>query len=199
MAIMIIRHGETPLNAARIVQHPGTPLSARGADQARRIAVRLAPLGVGSILSSDFLRTRMTADAVADATGAPLATTPSLRERAMGDLEGRRHADLGLDFHAPDFDPPGGESPEAFADRVARAWDEVVTAARAREGRLAVITHGLVCHALARAGILGEEARQAPTQWANTSLTVVEGGPPWRAELLACTAHLEERAVSGAA
>ena len=199
MAILIVRHGETPLNAARIVQHPGTPLSARGADQAQRLARRIAPLGVGAVLSSDFLRTRMTAAAVVAATGAPLATTPSLRERAMGDLEGRRHADLGLDFHAPDFDPPGGESPEAFAGRVARAWDEVVATARACEGHLAVITHGLVCHALARGGILGEAARDAPPRWANTSLTVVEGGPPWQAALLACTAHLEDEALSGSA
>jgi hypothetical protein len=34
VAIFIIRHGETPGNAARVVQTPETPLSARGVRQA---------------------------------------------------------------------------------------------------------------------------------------------------------------------
>ena len=42
MSILLIRHGETALNAARIVQHPETPLNERGVGQARRLAERLA-------------------------------------------------------------------------------------------------------------------------------------------------------------
>ena len=34
MKVYLVRHGETPLNASRILQHPGTPLSERGAAQA---------------------------------------------------------------------------------------------------------------------------------------------------------------------
>lgn len=200
MAILLIRHGETALNVARIVQHPGTPLSARGVEQARRLGARLAALEIGGVLSSDFLRSRMTAHAVAAATGARITETEALRERSMGELEGRRHADLGLDFHAPEFAPPGGEGPGAFASRVADAWGQVVEAERACDGDLAVVTHGLVCHALARAGALGARALEAPPVWANTSLTVVEGGPPWSATTLACVAHLEgDAAISGAA
>ena len=53
MAIFVVRHGETPGNAARVVQTPETPLSARGALQAERLARRLADAGIGHILASD--------------------------------------------------------------------------------------------------------------------------------------------------
>ena len=31
-----------------------------------------------------------------------------------------------------------------------------------------------------------------PERWENTSLTVVDGGPPWRVSVLNCIAHLED-------
>jgi broad specificity phosphatase PhoE len=46
MPILLIRHGETDSNAARIVQTPDVPLSARGVAQAERLARRLAGAGV---------------------------------------------------------------------------------------------------------------------------------------------------------
>ena len=57
MAIYLIRHGETPLNAARIVQYPDTPLSERGRDQARRVGERLTGLGIGAVLIAPFRST----------------------------------------------------------------------------------------------------------------------------------------------
>src|SRR2546422_5707448 len=50
------RHGETEGNAARIVQRPESPLSARGAVQAERLARRLAREGIAQIVSSDLAR-----------------------------------------------------------------------------------------------------------------------------------------------
>ena len=57
--ILLIRHGETPGNAARVVQTPDTPLSERGLEQARRLAVRLAGVRLGRILSSEFTCSRI--------------------------------------------------------------------------------------------------------------------------------------------
>ena len=42
MTLLIIRHGETPLNVARVLQPANTPLSARGLAQAAALARRLA-------------------------------------------------------------------------------------------------------------------------------------------------------------
>ena len=57
MAILLVRHGETALNAARVMQPADTPLSERGLAQARAVARRLAQRGrVAALLSSDLPR-----------------------------------------------------------------------------------------------------------------------------------------------
>ena len=40
MNVYLVRHGETDLNARRVLQPPATPLSERGLEQARRLAAR---------------------------------------------------------------------------------------------------------------------------------------------------------------
>ncbi len=191
MAIFLVRHGETPGNAGRVIQTPDTPLSARGEAQARRLADRLAGAGVGRILSSDFARAEYTARALRAATRAPLALEPLLQERNFGDLRGTPYAELDFDLFAPDYEPPGGESWEVFHARVDLAWERVRTVAGRTRGHLAVVTHGLVCASLASRHLaLG--ARSDPgLRFGNTALTVVEAEPPFRVERLACTAHLD--------
>jgi len=75
VSIFVVRHGETDLNAARIVQLPGTPLSTRGIAQAERVAQRLARAGIARILSSDLARAAMTASRIA--TSLSTAAPPS--------------------------------------------------------------------------------------------------------------------------
>ena len=190
MSIYIVRHGETDLNATHVVQLPTTPLSARGLAQAERVAERFVSCDVAQVLSSDFTRAAETAAAIAARTGAPTAHDPLLRERNFGDLCGTPYADLTLDIFAPAYEPPGGESWETFWTRVARAWERILDAARAADGRdLVVVTHGLVCH-----GIVERHARCAdpvPMRWHNTSVTELEHVPPWRARLVNCVAHLD--------
>ena len=55
MAILLIRHGETPGNRDRIIQFPHTPLSERGLEQAARLGQRLATVA-SSIHSSSTMR-----------------------------------------------------------------------------------------------------------------------------------------------
>ena len=63
MAIYLIRHGQTPSNAARVMQYPDTPLSESGVLQAQRLGERLREVGIRHILSSDYARARATAEA----------------------------------------------------------------------------------------------------------------------------------------
>src|SRR5688572_18406345 len=102
MAIFVVRHGETELNAARIIQMPTTPLSERGRGQAKRLGHRLAPVGITRILTSDFLRAIETAEAIAARTDAPIVVDPLLRERNFGDIRGTPYNELGRDPFAPD-------------------------------------------------------------------------------------------------
>jgi broad specificity phosphatase PhoE len=200
MSILLIRHGETALNKALVVQTPDTPLSDRGLEQAGCLARRLARAGVSSILSSDMARAAMTASELAESTAAPLELDALLHERNFGDLRGRAYVDIGVDIFAPSFAPPGGETWPAFHARVDRAWERIRECAAVAEGHLAVVTHGLVLHSiLARHVSLPEEMAPAasfsrdgpPLHFGNTALTVLQGCSPWRVELFSCTAHLE--------
>ena len=190
--LLIIRHGETAHNARRILQPPDTPLSERGREQARLLAERLADAGVRRIVSSDLARAAETADALARRTGLEVAWEPLLHERNFGDLRGTAYADLGFDPFADDYAPPGGESWAVFRARVADAWRAVEAQVARADGSVAVVTHGLVCREFVAEylDVPGEvDARTYP--WANTSLTIAEAAPPWRARLIADASHLD--------
>ena len=196
MTLLLIRHGETALNAARVLQPAHTPLSARGLRQAEAIAWRVAALAPAAILASDLPRAWQTACAIGAASGlAPIASS-ALRERDFGELRGRAYDSLGFDPLAMTAAPPGGESAADFAARVARALAEALAlhARAATAGSLAVVTHGLVIETL-----LTRHARLAPDavvprRLANASLSVVATEPPHAVELIGCTLHLDDTA-----
>jgi probable phosphoglycerate mutase len=189
--IFLIRHGETVGNAGRIVQKPDSPLSARGVLQAERLGARLAEAGIARILASDLARAAATAESVRRATGASLEYEPLLHERNFGDLRGTPYAELGLDMFALDYEPPNGESWEAFHARVDRAWARVQAVAAVVAGPLAVVTHGLVCRSLAARRLVIPPGAAVPERWENTSVTIAAGPDPWRVSLLNCIAHLD--------
>jgi probable phosphoglycerate mutase len=189
--IVLVRHGETPSNAARVVQTPDTPLSEHGALQAERLAARLASLGIARILSSDLARAVGTAEHVQRATQAPLELEPLLQERNFGDVRGTPYAELEVDLFAPDFAPPGGEDWEQFHARVTRAWERVRAVAAATPGNLAVVTHGLVCYSLALRHLSLPGGREPELRLPNTALALVESSAPHHVLLWGCIAHLE--------
>ena len=193
MKVYLVRHGETPLNAARVLQYPETPLSERGAAQAERVAHRLAGAGIERILASDYARARATAEAIRTSTGAPIEIEPLLRERNFGIHRGCACDALETDVFAPDYVPPGGESVPAFEARVDDAWAAVrVTAARSR-GPVAVVSHGLVCRTIVREHLTAAAGIDvAAARWVNACVTEIEAepDPEWRVTRLACAAHL---------
>lgn len=204
MTIYLIRHGETELNAARVLQRPETPLGERGREQARRLAKHLADVGIVHILSSDFARAEQTARALEATTGASLEFESLLQERNFGDLRGTPYADLDEDPFQAGYAPPAGETEDVFLARVERAWARIAEASEGLEGALAVVTHGLVLQAIALHHVdrgTGAEALDSPLQFRNTSYSVIEGPVPWKLTVLACGDHLEGMADrdSGAA
>lgn len=194
--ILLVRHGETASNTTRVVQTPDTPLSPRGLLQAERLAARLASLSVSRILSSDLLRALQTAQRVQAASGGELALEPLLQERNFGDVRGTPYSELGVDLFAADFEPPGGESWEAFHERVDAAWARVREVAAATPGNLAVVTHGLVCYSLALRHLELPGGAQVDLRMPNTGLCLIESLPPFRVSVWGCTEHLGEAAAS---
>ncbi len=194
MSIFLIRHAETALNAARVLQPAATPLSALGLRQANALARRLARLGLAAIVSSELPRAWRTAEAIADATGLSTTPSPLLQERNFGELRGRPYDTLGFDPLAMDAAPAGGESAAAFERRVARAFELLVSMRAALSGPLAVVTHGLVIRTILGAHAQLPPGTEPPVRIGNTSLTIVSALPPHSVALLDSTSHLDHGA-----
>jgi probable phosphoglycerate mutase len=195
MAIIFVRHGETALNAARVMQPADTPLSARGQAQALAVAQRLARQGgVGAILSSDLPRAWLTAAAIGAALALPVRPSALLQERNFGDLRGRPYDTLGFDPMALDVAPPGGESSADFAQRLRQAFELVLEQHDGQPGDLVVVSHGLAIRTLL-AGPLGLDAGLLrDLHLANTSVSIFDAAPPHTLQLLNCTRHLDQSA-----
>lgn len=196
MAVLLIRHGETNLNATQVVQFPETPLGDHGMRQAQQLGQSLASRSIELILTSDYQRARSTAQRVAEHTGASLIESVQLRERNFGDIRGTPYTEFGdLDIFGADYVPPGGESWDVFNTRVDIAWTEVTAHAQILTGDLAVVTHGLVLRSLLERRLdISNHTLGSDLVVANTSVTIVDRDPPWRVVELANVEHLQQGA-----
>lgn len=191
MSLVLIRHGETALNAARVMQPADTPLSDRGLRQAGALAKRVARLGVAGIVASPLPRAWQTAEAIAAATGRPITRQALLEERNFGELRGLPYDTLGLGALTSSDAPPGGESMIAFETRVTQAFAAILALRATLNGPLAVITHGLVIRALIARHLALPHGTALPARIANTSITLAAALPPHDVSLLDCTRHLD--------
>lgn len=202
-ALLLLRHGETPLNVTRVLQPADTPLSPTGRAQAVALARRLRALPLAGLVSSDLPRAVQTAETIASACGLPISHSPLLQERNFGDWRGRPYDSLGFDPLTMAGEPPGGESVPVFLARVARAFEGLLARQRELGGTLAVVSHGLVIKAMLEHHLRRPAGATLPERIANTSLTAVVLAPAPTARLIDCTAHLagdtadDTRALSG--
>jgi ribonuclease H / adenosylcobalamin/alpha-ribazole phosphatase len=145
---VLLRHGETPLSGERRFAGRGDiPLTETGQRQARAAAERLAVRGgIKLIVTSPLQRARLTAEAVAAATGAPVRVDDGWMETDFGEWEGLNYAEamqrwpdeLATWSEDTSVAPPGGESFAATTRRVLPALDRVLD----REpGTVVVISH----------------------------------------------------------
>ena len=169
--LIVVRHGETAWNVdTRIQGHLDIPLNATGLWQARQLGDALAGEAISAIYTSDLLRARRTAQAVADATGAALVDEPGLRERAFGSFQGRTFAEVEAEQpeqarrwrqRDPDYAPEGGESLRVLRERVVDTTHRL--AARHPGELVLLVTHGGVLDVLYRAAT--RQDIQAPRTW----------------------------------
>ena len=169
--LIVVRHGETAWNVdTRIQGHLDIPLNDTGLWQARQLGDALAGEAISAIYTSDLLRARRTAQAVADATGAALVDEPGLRERAFGSFQGRTFAEVETEHpeqarrwrqRDPDYAPDGGESLRVLRERVVDTTHRL--AARHPGELVLLVTHGGVLDVLYRAAT--RQDIQAPRTW----------------------------------
>ncbi|HEX4726395.1 MAG TPA: bifunctional RNase H/acid phosphatase [Jatrophihabitans sp.] len=134
---VLVRHGVTELSVARrFAGRSDLPLTERGVRQAELAADRLAGLAdsVAAVLSSPLLRTRQTADRIADRLELPVSIEDGLIETDYGVWDGhsfdevrqRWPDDLTRWLADPTALPTGGESFATVGRRVGAARDRIV-------------------------------------------------------------------------
>ncbi|HEX4053623.1 MAG TPA: histidine phosphatase family protein [Tepidisphaeraceae bacterium] len=120
--LYIVRHGNTDwAEAHRFTGRTDLPLNARGEDNARRLAARLAGLTFSRVFTSPLQRARRTCELAG--FGPAAQVDPDLIEWNYGDIDGHFSAEV---YGArPDWDlfrdgAPNGESPQDVASRADR-------------------------------------------------------------------------------
>ena len=156
--IIAVRHGETAWNVdTRIQGHLDIALNDTGHWQARQVARALADEPLAAVYTSDLQRAHATAQAIAQASGAPLVAEPGLRERSFGELEGRTFAEIEADLpeqarrwrqRDPHFAPTGGETLVQLRERIAATTHRL--AAQHTEQLIVLVAHGGVLDMLYR-------------------------------------------------
>lgn len=148
--IILIRHGETDWNdQGRIQGHLPVPLNARGMAQAEALAARLRDDSFDAVYSSDLLRARQTAEAIARISGHEIRLDERLREWDLGMLSGMLRTEAERDHphiariyrdYLVDEIIPRGESIRQRYERITAAVSDI--AARHRGESVLIVSHG---------------------------------------------------------
>ena len=131
MRLIITRHGETEENVAGIIMgHLPGKLSAEGIAQAKKVALRLKCEKIDYIYSSDLARASDTAKEISKFhPKVPIEFVKDLREKYMGEWQGRKKSDLGFSktTSIAGLFPKDGEVSEELFNRAKKFLHEVLT------------------------------------------------------------------------
>jgi len=154
--LLFIRHAETDM-AGTFCGQSDPDLNTRGHAQLSELINRLRKEQIGVVYTSDLLRARATAKAIAKAFGVKWHVRPALREISFGRWEGirweeieRRDQAYALRWIAdyPRLAAPGGENWDDFERRVLEEVKFLSLEAEACGCQVAVVTHAGVLRTL---------------------------------------------------
>jgi probable phosphoglycerate mutase len=193
--LILIRHGQSQGNVERCFGgHSPTPLSDLGHQQAQATADFMAKAAAEAkpaerpthIYASDLARAMQTAEPIAAGLDLPLLLAPGLRERSVGELDGKpfriaqeERPELWKHLLAkdPHWCPPGGESVHLALERMATCLADLV--ARHPGGHVVLVTHAIIMH-LGIHALLGHDSTQAMASYfavSNASRSTFVVGP----------------------
>lgn len=179
--LYLVRHATTDWNAEHRWQGiTDISLNENGRAQIKRLGNAFSGIRIDRICASDLSRARETAEAVRDATGAPLETYETLRERSFGRWEGHTSTELEAEYpgdmeayraNRNEYCPPGGQSWNEFA-RCAVTTIEDLADEYANE-RIAIVSHGGTIRAFINHVMGTDRGRLSRFRLDNASVSVV--------------------------
>lgn len=146
----LIRHGETEYNAqSRLQGHTDIPLNDIGRKQAEDLAKELETTHFDALYSSPLSRARSTADILSEHLHLPVQIIEELRERKLGDLEGKSKEEMLAQY--PDWGKMSEEErwtderehTESAKHTSERILQTLKSIAKEKDGQtIAIVTHG---------------------------------------------------------
>ncbi len=208
--VYFVRHGQSEDNVAPIFQSPDSPLSAKGIEQAERIAERVSKLPFEALIASPYNRAKQTAEVIARETGKGLEYSELFVERIKPSyVNGKSYTDerastLWQEWEKSLFKTgTRAEDGENFDDLITRADKALAYLSTRPEQSLIVVTHGYFLLTLVARVVLGDlllsetyKCFQKIASMENTGLTVLryhsglETKPAWRLWIYNDHAHL---------
>ncbi|KAG9013855.1 hypothetical protein FRB94_004235 [Tulasnella sp. JGI-2019a] len=214
VTVWIVRHGETPENAAGIIQgQRDTILNDNGRAQSRAAADALRLITFNRAFTSTLQRASETAEILLEhRRDVPLFDDPLLKERFMGSREGQRpskKSDQDKTQKRPVWD---GEPGPAFVARCLSWWDQAIiphskyatnpAIPRKSNIHILAVTHGAVIQRLlfgltTARNYRGKELLGPPCY--NTSITVIRVDAGGGSGEIICVANIEHLKQPGSA
>jgi len=200
LELVCVRHGRTAWNAdLRFQGQSNVPLDSLGRAQAMLLALQLRTPPFDGAFSSDLERSAETARIIlGEHPGLELRLDEDLREMSFGAWEGLTWAQIVKDdpklasdgwARPKNYTPPGGERFEDVIVRAGRAVGRIRESFTA--GRVLVVTHAGVLHALLRV-VLGEaEASALDVRFLPGAITRFALEGPGSGQLLALNETLD--------
>lgn len=198
MKLIIVRHGETIENQKEIIQgqRQGT-LSEEGIEQAKKLALRLKEEKIDYIYSSDLARAKDTAkEIIKFHQKVPIEYTKELRERNLGEFEGKTKKELGMAAEMWSLVTANPKNGESRAELFERAKNLVEKVSKEQINKTVLfVCHGGIKKALVCA-ILGKEAKDIPSieNFKNTAISIfeIDKDKGYKIHILNCAKHLED-------
>lgn len=159
MKLYFVRHGETEWNTQKRFQgRKNSPLTARGEEQAKKIAEQLKEIPFTSLYSSSLGRAKKTAQEIQKGREIPIEIMDEFIEISMGELEGKTKGDF-LKLYPEEYEKyiqadlnynPGAFSGERFEEIQARLKQGIqkLVEKHKEEDIILVVSHGMTLQIL---------------------------------------------------
>jgi broad specificity phosphatase PhoE len=193
---VLVRHGESPLTAEKRFSGSGGSdpgLTDEGRWQASVAAEEISDAGrfvalgrhtpftrIDAIVASPLVRTRETAEVIAERVGLDVTIDDDVRECAFGDWDGLTYAEVDAGWPrelkqwlgSPDCPPPGGESFDDVFARVSAARRRLADEYRGRT--VAVVSHVTPIKSFVRDVLGASSSAMFRMELAPASITVLQ-------------------------